>query len=428
VSGPGLSARATRLWLVALALICALELLTHAGPHNGFLVSSQPKNNGDDSVPGEGYVSWLGDTPILLDAEALLKLSAFMLGERGPEGSGIMDRRAGYAYFASLTVPWLGRLVGPYGAFLGLNLALWWVAAAAMFWFVRQRWKDDVLAMTTSFLIATSHGFLFMAGLPMSYLAAYSALALLLALGEHMGAFTPAAGLRTWLVLGWGAGVASTLYFTHYVLLIGWWLYGLRRIPWLYLVAVTCLTFGISVAWELWGRTVGGLAFLTDNTNVINVAVGGWSSRLSGSWLEDLAQLRDEPARGMLLGAFSYPWWMLAAIGFAAASRSDREWALAIMMGGLIPAILVIGMLPLPRVAFYMYPAMALLAARGALLLGVWGKQGVDRFGVPFKAARVLGGTVTVVALGVLVALTNLDLLGMNWLITNFHYSTEFGW
>ena len=47
----GLGRRGVRLWLVALAFLCALELLTHTGARNGFLASSRPEHSGFDPYP-----------------------------------------------------------------------------------------------------------------------------------------------------------------------------------------------------------------------------------------------------------------------------------------------------------------------------------------------------------------------------------------
>jgi len=418
-----LGPREVRLWLVALAVLSAVELVVHTGARNGFLASSRPEHSGFDTYPAEGYVSWLGEVPVLLDAEGILKLGAFMLGTRASDGTGILDRRAGYAYLSTLTIP----AAGAYPGYLVLNWFFWWAAAAALFWLVRQRWGDDALALGASFLVATAQGFVFMAGVPMSYLAAYSMLTLLLALAERLGAFTPRAGIGTWLWLGWGAGVASTLYFTQYVVLFSWWLYGLRRVPWRYLITATAVTFGISASWEFYGATLGGLGFATDNSSAVNAAFGGWASRLGSSWLGMLSYLRIAAVKGTLIGAFPYPWWGLAAVGFWLSSREDREWALSLLMAGLIPAILLLALLPIPRAAFYMYPAMAVLAARGALCLGSQVTRGATAAGLG-RGSVAFGVAATVIALALPAAVSSLDLLGTQWVNTNFHFSTAFGW
>ena len=397
------------LWCALLALLCTVELVTHTGRRSGFLESSRPVLSVNHLLPGDGYVSWVGTVPVLHDADGLLTLTSFFLGERGPEATGILDRRAAYAYLASLTIP----LAGAYPGFMLVNALFWWAGGVAVYWLVRRRWRSEPLAIAVSFLVATGNGFIFMAGVPMSYLAAYATFALILALAEWLGAFERHASLRAWLLLGWAAGVASTIYFAHIPLLIVWWVYGLRRAPWRCLVAATLLVLGISTAWELFGRTLVELEFTTDNSSAIDASFRGWLAAFQRPFAELLVYLRGGPVagaaaiRGTLLSAFPYPWWALAALGFVTSPPEDRSWALALVMGGLVPAIVILSLLPLPRGAFYMYPAVYFMAARGALRLG-----------------RVAGP----LALGGLALVSNLDLFGVRIFISRFHESLGAAW
>jgi hypothetical protein len=447
------------LWLLVLALVCATELLTHTGSRAGFLQSSGPLFSPNDTLPAEGYVSWVGEVPVLHDSDGILTLVSLFRGQRGPEETGILDRRAAYAYLASLAVPWAGA----YAGFMLVNFLFWWGAAAAAFWFVRHRWRDAPLAVVTSLLVATGNGFLFMAGTPMSYLAAYASVMLLLALGEWLGAFAPApsvqsrgAQLRAWLLLGWGAGVASTIYFAHLPMLIFWWVYGLRRVPWRCLLAATAVVFAVSFSWDAFGTAAVGLGFTTDNSAAVGGSVGGWIAHLHESWLALLTYFRAATVRGTLVGAFPYPWWALAALGFALSSRADREWALAVAMAGLIPTIALLSLLALPRAAFYMYPAVYLMAARGALVCGRavahglaalsgararseesgpwaagrrWAIRGAPPAAVALRPpALAAGAAVTVLAIATLVMTSNADLLGNGWLNARFHFSAGSQW
>jgi hypothetical protein len=397
------------LWCALLALICTVELVTHTGRHNGFLESSRPVHSVNHLLPGNGYVSWVGTVPVLHDSDGLLTITSLFLGERSPEATGIKDRRAAYGYLASLAIP----AVGAYPGFMLVNFLFWWAGAAAMYWFVRRRWGNESLAMAVSFLVATGNGFIFMAGVPMSYLPAYASVALVLALGEWLRAFDRGATLRSWALLGWAAGIASTLYFSHITLLIFWWVYGARRVPWRCLVTATGVALGISAAWEVWGKALVGLEFTTDNTAVMNDSFRGWLSIAQRPVSELLVYLRGGPVagaaaiRGTLLSAFPYPWWALAALGFLFSPPRDRNWALGLVMSGLLPAILVLALLPLPRLAYYMYPAMMVLAARGALRLG------------PAPGAIALGG---------LALVSNLDVFGLHTLVTYFHESMGASW
>ena len=399
----------TALWLALLAVLCTVQLVLHTGRRSSFLESSRPVHSINELLPGDGYVTWVGTVPVLHDADGILTLTTLFLGDRGPAATGILDRRAAYAYFASLFIPWAGA----YPGFMLVNLLFWWAGAAATFWFVRARWGSDRLAIATSFLVATGNGFVFMAGVPMSYLPAYASLSLILAFGEWLGAFGTRPTLRAWLLLGWAAGLASTIYFAHIPLLIFWWVYGVRRVPWRYLAAGTAVVLGISLVWELVGRTLVGLEFTTDNSSAIDASLRGWLATVQRPWHELLVYLRGGPVagaaavRGTLLSAFPYPWWALAALGFWISPPPDRGWATALAMGGLVPAIVILALLPLPRGAYYMYPAVYLMAARGALRLG------------PVAGAA---------ALALLALTSNLDLFGQHMLITRFHESMGSGW
>ncbi|HEU5317078.1 MAG TPA: hypothetical protein VFX49_13295 [Chloroflexota bacterium] len=407
--------RRTAAWLVALGLVCALELATHTAGRSGFLASSRPVNSPNDQIPAEGYVTWIGTLPVLQDSIGFLTLGGLFLGERGPEGSGILDRRAAYAYLATLFIPWAGA----YRGFLVLNWLFWWGASAAAFWFVRHRWRDIPLAVVTSLLVAGGNGFIFMAGTPMSYCAAYATFLLILSLGEQLDAFAPSPRLSTWFLLGWAGGVASTIYFAHIPLLLFWWVYGARRVPWRCLAAATLVTLAISLAWEISGRTLVGLSFATDNSAAVGDSVGAWLANARRPWQDVLVYFRGGPLagaaaiRGTLISAFPYPWWLLGAAGFAASRAADRSWALALVMAGLLPAIVILSLIPLPRAAFYMYPAVYVMAARGALVLG--------------RLTRLRWAAVGA-AVAVLVFAGNLDLLGSDLLITRFHHSAGAAW
>ena len=396
-------------WCALLALICTAELVSHTGRRSGFLESSRPVHSVNTLLPGDGYVTWVGTVPVLHDADGLLTLTSLFLGERGPAATGILDRRAAYAYLASLMIP----LAGSYPGFMLVNVLFWWAGAAATYWFVRRKWGSERLAMAVSFLVATGNGFIFMAGVPMSYLPAYASFALILALAERLGAFSARATLRAWLLLGWAAGVASTIYFAHIPLLIFWWVYAARRVPWRCLLAATAVVLGISAAWELVGRGLVGLEFTTDNSSAINASLRGWVSAAQRPLSELLVYVRGGPlagaaaVRGTLLSAFPYPWWALAALGFIGSTPEDRSWALALIMAGLVPAIVILSLLPLPRGAYYMYPAVYFMAARGALRLG--------RVGGP-------------IALALLAMVSNMDLIGVHTFITRFHESMGAAW
>ncbi len=410
--------RRPSVWLAVLALVCALEVVTHTGQHSGFLASSRPANGPNDYLPADGYVSWAGDVPILQDATNFLNLTAVFLGQRGPEATGILDRRAAYAYLSSLAVPW----TGDYAGFMVVNWLSWWAAAASTFWLVRRRWGDGRLALAASALVATGNGFVFMAGEPMSYVAAYAAIALVLALGERLGAFQPSARLSSWLLLGWAGGVASLTYFSHIPLILFWWIYGARRVPWRLIAAATLVALAISAAWDVWGRGLVGLGFATDNSALVGESVAAWLRTIQMPWPEALVHLRGGPVtsraaiRGTLVGAFPYPWWLLAAVGFVASPPADRGWGTALAVAAIAPTLMILALFPLPRLAYFMYPAMYLMAARGAL--------SARRLPLPAP----VNTSAAIAALAALVLCSNLDLVGYQAFITRFHESSGAAW
>jgi hypothetical protein len=416
--------------VAALGLICLAETLTHTGARNGYLESSRPQYSylsGRSLLPAEGYVSWFGHVPVLQDAESSAKLAAFFLGQQGPRYTGFLDRRAAYSYLAALLLPptrWEG---GAYAAFVAVNLAFWWAAAVAMYWLVRRRTGDTPVAIVASFLVATGNGLIFMVGVPQSYVPAYATLILLMALAEWLRVWHPPHRLGPWLLLGWGAGVASTFYFSHIASVVFWWVYGARRVPWRYLAAATALAFGIGALWELWGRSLAGLDFLTDNSSLVGSAAGGWLRQLRSSWPAIVEFARSATVAGTVLGAFPLIWWALAGLGLLVGSPDDREWGVAGVMAGLVPALAVLGILALPRIAYFMLPGVTFLAALGVVWLGRATGRWLARTPLPRPAARASGLALAAAAMALLALIGNADLLGDQSWNAQFHFPVELG-
>lgn len=411
---------ATKWWHLLLAAVCAVQLVSHVGRHNGFLESSRPLYNGLDYLPAEGYLTWIENVPVLYDSQSFIAASSLLLGGHGPKATGIYDRRAAYAYLASLFIPW----AGPYWGFAVLNGLIWWAAAAATFWFVHRRWRDRPLAYVASFLVAIGNGFVFMAGLPMSYVMAYAAVVLLLALGEALGAFEGKSKLTTWLLLGWGAGVASIIYFTHMVMIVFWWLYGLRRVPWWHLGVATVTAIAISLSWEVYGTRVVGMEFGSDNSNVLTDAVRKWLGLSINPWPELVVLARTTLMADTLLGAFPAPWWILASIGMVVSSGRDREWAIAVVMGGLASSLAISSLFALPRIAYYMYPAVILFAARGLLFVARTVGTAIGQFPHVHQFQKAATISIVMSALAGLALMSNLDVFGNQNYNARFHYAT----
>jgi hypothetical protein len=173
------------------------------------------------------------------------------------------------------------------------------------------------------------------------------------------------------------------------------------------------------------------LEFRADNTSVLTDSLTTWAMHLREPWTKVVTYFRTATVFRTLLGAFAWPWWALAAAGFLASRREDREWALAVGMAGLVPAVVLLSLLALSRAAYYMYPAVYLLAARGALALG----QGAGSLAGKWAAAPPMGRlrsvvvpAVTLGAFGALALTSNLDLLGYQELNTRFHFPVPARW
>jgi hypothetical protein len=151
-----------------------------------------------------------------------------------------------------------------------------------------------------------------------------------------------------------------------------------------------------------------------------------WLDAVTQPWPGWVTALRAATIRGTLLGAFPYPWWVLAAIGFCAGTTADRRWALSLALAGLIPAVAVLSNLPMPRIAYYLYPAVTILAARGISLLGSAAGAAARPLGP--RASLGARGAVLAACVLTLAVTTNADLFGNQAFNSAFHRSLGFGW
>ena len=75
---------------------------------------------------------------------------------------------------------------------------------------------------------------------------------------------------------------------------------------------------------------------------------------------------------GSSVGAFPYPFWLLAGLGLLVSPRRARIWALAVFVAAVLPAIAFSTRFHLPRLAYFAYPALYLLAGAGIAACGAW--------------------------------------------------------
>ena len=126
-----------------------------------------------------------------------------------------------------------------------------------------------------------------------------------------------------WLLLGWGAGVAATIYVTHVAIVVFWWLYGLRRVPW------PCCSWrrrwpsASAPCGRCAGQGLVGLAFRTDNSALVGEAVRRWTGLPASDWAA-VVDFAAPPERGRrLLGGLPAP--LLAPGGAGAGGRVPRR-------------------------------------------------------------------------------------------------------
>jgi hypothetical protein len=408
-----LSIRKTAAWAAVLLAVCLAELLLHEGERNPFVATSRPESGVVDWTVADGYATLLDGRIAQGDGLFLLPLLRLFLGERPPEPSEF-DRRAGHVFLVSL----LAKPLGAYWAFAAVNLLSWWLASLAVWWLARRRWPGTPVPSIAGLLTATGQGFIFMSTAPQAHAAAFAAFALVLALTEALRLWRPDAPLRAWLRAGWAAGAAGLIYLVYLPCLLYFWLFGLARGRLSGLAVASLAALTVVLGWERFASGLLGLSFSGGNNDLAGEALGGWVNLSRASAAHVVGQLHGSSVRGLLVGAFYYPWWLLAVCGLAVSTAEARRWALAVMLAAALPAVAFTTRFNLPRVAYFMYPALYPLAAAGIVWLAgtIGGRSAVTRWVV---MAALTGG---------LVALTNLDVVGVQRLALWFHHSAGREW
>jgi hypothetical protein len=426
-------------WAAALLLVCTVELLSHAGERNGFLATSRPASGVETWTVADGYATLLDGIPAQGDGLHLLGLLGMFLGDRPPSPSEF-DRRAGHVFLVSL----LFRPLGTYWSFAAVNLLCWWGAALAVWWLGRRRWPGTAVPWIASLLTATGHGFIFMGAAPQAHAPAFAAFAGLLALCDRLDLWSPRTRLAAWAKAGWATGAAGLVYLVHIPALSFVWLYGMagvdrrsvRRTA-AGLVLASAVALALVAAWEAYASRLLGLRFEGGNNDLAGVALAGWVRLAREGPVYVIGQFHASSIRGLLGGAFYYPWWALAALGLVACTPAQRRWSLAVFVTATLPAIAFTTRFNLPRVAYFAYPAVYLLAARGIeVLAGATARlarRRPDARTVPALQPRgVRAAPVWMVAVAVplvvLAVLANVDLFGIQQLNLWFHYSQGTGW
>jgi hypothetical protein len=343
-----------------LAAVVAALTLTHLDDRSPHLYLTTPPFPNGPGSGADGYAFWLEGHPTFMESWQFTVQAALYAGASEDRTTGLADARAGYAYLLAL-------LALPLGYFWGAVLlnAVFWLAAALATWDVARRLLPaEPIAFGAALLVAGGQGFVALAGTPMSYVAGYAWLPILLALALRWNLPMGPSRLQHWALWGWVCGVAGLFYFTHLVALAVLWLTGLRRAPLRGLLLASALALAVPLSWELYGRALAGLRFEAGTAADLSVNLAGLLQAARTAPLT----LPAEAGRGTtraLLGGFPFPLLPLAALGAAAAPPSRRTWYLIVAVCGLAPVMLLHHIPATQRYGYLAYPAVALAAAEG---------------------------------------------------------------
>lgn len=401
-----------------LLALCATQAWLHRGEKNPFLASSRPDLGIERWTNADGYATLLDGHLAQGDGLALLPLVRLFRAEAPLEPTEF-DRRAGHLYLVSL----VQGVLGTYWGFVGINVVAWWSASLLVWWLARRRWPGEAVPALAALLVATGQGFVFLSSAPQAHVPALAGFALVLALSDRLGTWQRAparSGAARGAKIGWAAGAAGLVYLTYVPSLLFLCLYGAPLRRWRAILAASIVALALVLGWQAAGSAIG-LRFSGGNNDLIGEAAGGWLRVTTTGVQEVLGHLHHGSLRGILVGAFYYPWWALAVVGLCTSRPEARRWSLAVLVAGALPAIAFATRFQLPRVAYFAYPAVYVLAAQGIVWLAAHAP-------VPARLARwgrpAIGG---LLALG-LALLSNADLAGEYHLTHWFHNSMGTVW
>ena len=240
----------------------------------------------------------------------------------------------------------------------------------------------------------------------------------MLVLADALGVWRRNARAGDWLRTGWAAGAAGLIYLVYLPCVLFFWFYGAGRTRLVGLVGASVVVLAIVFGWERYASALTGLSFSGGNNDLAGEALRGWINLTRTSSAHLVAQLHASSPRGLVVAAFYYPLLVLAMLGFAVSTPDGRRWAMAVLVAGALPAVAFTTRFTLPRVAYFMYPAIYVLAAAGIVWLA--GQ-------LPAQRVWLRRGMMVALA-GGLVLLTNADVVGLDQLTLWFHHSQGNTW
>jgi hypothetical protein len=299
------------------------------------------------------------------DAGVFQGSASYLTG--APNPSSMLIRRIFPTYIAVQ----FGALLNPWYVWLTLNIFGWFVAASCMYAFWR-KFVSDRIAIASGFMTAAGSGFVLFVATPSFYLWGFAMVAFVAYLGvrlmdENKRQFGDYALVSAGLSI---ALLTYDLYLLIPLLLVIAHVTGQRLLP---IVVASCVSVGYFIAYlELFTRVLGqpvdpansgqlGDAFSAIYEN-LRIQNSEW-------WYASIVDISGEFVM-RLEAAFLFPVATLALIGlFARTSRPLRAICGTIVGGVYLQyAILALGnsqLADLPRLYFFAYPAIFVLAALG---------------------------------------------------------------
>jgi hypothetical protein len=253
----GARLRASIPWRVVVAACLGVAVLlagaTHLGERSGFWATSVPRWENDPST-ADGEVLWLDGQPQQQDSGPFLSGLEVMTGRESADAISGYARsgRTAYPFLVGLAAPVTGVAGSVYGAFVLVNLLLWWGGAVAVCDLTRRAAGSTWAGLVAGIFVATGIGFTFAAGTAMSTAAAYGAVPIVLWVMDRLGVLTARSRLTDDVLTGClasGAGLLNSL--APFFLVFGA-AYYLGRSELRRLLLWAGLVLALGQAWSLW--------------------------------------------------------------------------------------------------------------------------------------------------------------------------------
>lgn len=320
----------------------------------------------------------------------------------------------------------LSYFFSTYYVFLVLNIALWLTACVCAYRFARSLWNEQV-AIYFAFLVGCGSGFIMYAAQPMSYVAWYATVIILLFLFEAIIVGNPNRTIFHYLLFGCVLGLVAMVYetFPFYVFFL---LYTyIRRLSLKRLFISLAISLGIYSGFSFLESYIPGIDLAKDTTGFLTSAAANLSQFATYSSLGELYTLTVSFFRvyfGSLGNAFFVLPVVLAICGLFLL-RGRFQAALVFLLA--IPSLLTVAFMHYghlyqatqPRFVYTAYPFTYLLAAISLCELRAFLIQ---------NRRPVLARIVPWLPLLAIFILNNVDVLGYPQMYYLFYYHAGGEW